>query len=51
MYREGMRMGGPAVLRDINTESVAEIRYFDATDATQRCCTDHGADAICVTTR
>lgn len=51
VYRDGMRMGGPGVLYDINPESIAEIRYFDAIDATQRWGTDHGAGAIFVTTR
>ena len=51
VYRDGMRMGGPSVLRDINPESISEIRFFDATDATQRWGTDHGAGAIFVTTR
>jgi len=51
VYRDGMRVGGPGALRDIPVESIREIRYFDAIDATQRWGTDHAAGAIFVTTR
>lgn len=51
VYRDGMRVGGPRALLDIPAESIREIRYFDAIDATQRWGTDHAAGAIVVTTR
>ncbi|HEX6751541.1 MAG TPA: hypothetical protein VF092_29885 [Longimicrobium sp.] len=51
VYRDGMRIGGVSALTDISIESVKEIRFYNATDATQRWGTDHGAGAIFVVTR
>jgi hypothetical protein len=51
VYRDGMRLGGPEALRDVNLESIREMRFYDAIEATQRWGTDHGAGAIYVTSR
>jgi len=51
VYRDGMRVGGVSALREINPDSIREIRFYDAIDATQRWGTDHGAGAVFITTR
>ena len=49
VYVDQTRMGGPNTLSQIPVTEVREIRYLNATDATQRYGTGHGAGAIIVT--
>jgi hypothetical protein len=51
VYVDQTRMGGPSTLSQIPVTEVKEIRYLNATDATQRYGTGHGAGAIVVTRR
>lgn len=49
VYVDNARMGGPEALEQIPITDVKEIRYLNATDATQRYGTGHTAGAIVVT--
>ena len=51
VYTNGVRRGGPAILREIPASSVVEIRYMNSNDATTRYGTDHSNGAILVTTQ
>ena len=51
VYRDGMRIGAPGVLRQINATDLESIAYLDGMEATQRFGIDHGNGAIIVTTR
>jgi hypothetical protein len=51
IYVDNIRSGGLAALRDIRAESVEEIRYIGASDATTRFGTGHMAGAILVRLR
>ena len=48
VYVDQTRMGGPGTLSQIPITEVKEIQYLNATDATQRFGTGHGAGAIIV---
>lgn len=50
VYVNDVRMGGPAVLREVRTDSIEEIRYLDTAAAT-RLGTGHQHGAILVRTR
>lgn len=49
VYVDQTRMGGPNSLSQIPVTEIREIRYLNASDATQRYGTGHGAGAIIVT--
>ena len=49
VYVDQTRMGGVSTLSQIPVTEIKEIRYLNATDATQRYGTGHGAGAIIVT--
>ncbi|HEU4566294.1 MAG TPA: hypothetical protein VFS05_16645 [Gemmatimonadaceae bacterium] len=51
VYVDDQRMGGLEWLRTISAESVAEIRFVSASDATTRWGTGHPAGVILVLTR
>jgi hypothetical protein len=51
IYVDNIRSGGLAALRNIRAESVEEIRYIGASDATTRFGTGHMAGAILVRLR
>jgi hypothetical protein len=51
VYVNGRPSGGAEALADFTLESIRELRYLSATEATQRFGTDHGAGAILVTLR
>ena len=51
VYRDGLRMGSPEALRQLNVSDIASITYMDGREATQRFGTDHGNGVITVTTR
>ena len=51
VYRDGLRMGSPEALRQLNVSDIASITYMDGREATQRFGTDHGNGVIAVTTR
>ncbi len=51
VYIDGVRRGGPEVLRGLWPGEVEEIRFMSATDATVRYGTDHGAGVIEIKSR
>ena len=51
VYLDGVRFGGPGSLRNIRAESILQMDYLDASDATTRFGTGHGGGAILVRTR
>ena len=51
VYLDGVRFGGPGSLRNIRAESILQMEYLDASDATTRFGTGHGGGAILVRTR
>ena len=51
VYRDGLRMGSPEALRQLNVSDIASISYMDGMEATQRFGTDHGNGVIAVSTR
>jgi hypothetical protein len=51
VYLDGVRLGAPATLRGISKETLKEIRYMDANEATLQYGTGHRGGAIVVTTR
>ena len=51
VYVDGVRRGGPEILRSLRTNEVEEIRFVNGTDATTRYGTDHGGGAIEVKSR
>jgi hypothetical protein len=51
VYVDGVRRGGPEILRTLRTNEVEEIRFVSGTDATTRYGTDHGGGAIEVKSR
>ena len=51
VFRDGMPMGSLDALRDLPLESVKEMHFYDAMEATQRWGTGHTAGAIVVTTK
>ena len=46
VYLDGVRRGGPEVLKTIRSQELQEIRFVSATDATTRWGTDHAGGAI-----
>ena len=46
VYVDGQRMGGRAILTQYPVNSVREIRFHNATDATQRWGTGHAGGVI-----
>ena len=46
VYMDGVRRGGPDILRTIRSNEIEEIRFISATDATTRWGTEHTAGAI-----
>jgi hypothetical protein len=51
VYLDGSLLGGPEQLRQIRTNSISSMRYYDGLEATQRWGLDHGQGAIVVSTR
>jgi hypothetical protein len=51
VYLDGVRFGGPRSLESLRAESVVQMEYLDASDATTRFGTGHGGGAILVRTR
>lgn len=51
VYVDGVRRGGPDVLRSLRTNDLEEIRFITGRDATTRWGTDHGGGVIDITTR
>lgn len=51
IYVDGLRMGGPAILREILASDVREARYLGPTEASARFGTDHTGGAILITTK
>jgi hypothetical protein len=51
VYLDGVRLGAPSALRGIPKETLKEIRYMDANEATMQYGTGHRGGAIVVTTR
>lgn len=51
VYRDGLRIGSPEALRQIDVSDITSISYMDGMEATQRFGTDHGNGVIAVTTR
>jgi hypothetical protein len=51
VYLDGSLLGEPSQLRNFTSRSLAEIRWFDANEATQRWGLDHGNGAILLSTR
>lgn len=49
VYFEGVRLGGVQELRRIAIDSVAEVRYLGAQDATTKYGTNHGAGVLEIT--
>jgi hypothetical protein len=50
-YVDGVRVGGPEMLTNVSALGVREIRFINATDATQRFGTNHPLGAILVSTK
>jgi len=50
VYIDGMRLGGPELLRGIATNSIGHIEFLNGLEASQRFGLDHGAGAILVST-
>jgi hypothetical protein len=46
VYMDGVRRGGPEMLKTIRSSEIEEIRFISATDATTRWGTEHTAGAI-----
>ena len=46
VYMDGVRRGGPEILKTIRSNEIEEIRFISATDATTRWGTEHTAGAI-----
>ena len=51
VYLDGVKFGSIESLRSMSGESVAQIQYLSASDATTRYGTDHTGGAILITTR
>jgi hypothetical protein len=51
VYVNGHPSGGARSLADVHIQSIREIRFLSAVEATQRFGTDHGAGAILVSLR
>lgn len=51
VYMNGVRSGGPGMLRNVRSGEVEEIRFVNGMDATTRYGTDHSGGVIEVTTR
>jgi len=51
IYLDGVRFGGPRSLEGLRAESIVQMEYLDASDATTRFGTGHGGGAILVRTR
>jgi hypothetical protein len=51
VYLDGLLMGGVEYLKQISTQSISFIRWYDGLEATQRWGLDHGLGAIAVSTR
>jgi hypothetical protein len=50
VYLDGMRLGGPEMLRGIAPTSVGHLEFLSAIEASQRYGLNHGAGAILVST-
>ena len=46
VYMDGVRRGGPEMLRTVRSNEIEEIRFISATDATTRWGSEHTAGAI-----
>jgi len=51
IYVDGLRMGGPEALDNLQPNDVQELRFISAADATTLYGTDHAGGIIQVTTR
>lgn len=51
VYLDGMRLGNPESLRQINTNSIKSIRFLNGVAATARFGTGHGDGVIMITSR
>jgi outer membrane cobalamin receptor len=51
VYIDGVRRGGPEILRQLRSTEVEEIRFISGNDATTRWGTDHGGGVIDIKTR
>lgn len=51
VYVDGLRMGGPGILRQILASDIQEARYLGPTEASARFGTDHTGGAILITTQ
>src|SRR5690349_14779114 len=51
VYMDNVSLGDKETLKTISVSSISYIRWFDATAATQRWGTNHGAGVIYVSTR
>ena len=51
VYRDGVRQGGSAILRDFTVQSVESVRFLSGPEAASRFGLDHEHGAILVTTR
>jgi hypothetical protein len=51
VYRNGTRVGGVETLRDMNTQDIVEIRFYDDAAASLLWGMGHGAGAISITSR
>ncbi|HYW07747.1 MAG TPA: hypothetical protein VE913_12365 [Longimicrobium sp.] len=50
VYLDGMKLGGPEMLRGISATSVGHLEFLSAIEASQRYGLNHGAGAILVST-
>lgn len=51
VYVNGVRSGGPGILRNVRSAEIEQIHFVSAIDATTRYGTDHGGGVIEVTIR
>lgn len=51
VYLDGMQLGGPMSLRQIQINMISSVQYLDAASATQRFGTGHAMGAIVVSSR
>lgn len=51
VYLDGQRLGNKSTLAQVPTNGIKEVRFYSATDATQRWGTGHSAGVIEVVTR
>ena len=51
VYMNGVRSGGPGILRNVRSGEIEQIRFVSAIDATTRYGTDHSGGVIEVSIR